>query len=68
MMKNVLVELEHMCTDVNENQRKEDMEKTRVQVLTNIANKIEPKLKVLNIPTHANTPIHQHTHYVTVLE
>jgi len=47
LMRAVLVELEHMCTDVNENQRREDMEKNRIQILTAIANKIEPKLKDL---------------------
>jgi len=46
-LKIILVEMETMCTDVNENQRKEDVEKTRVQTLISISNKVEPKLKDL---------------------
>jgi len=43
----VLTEMESLTTDVNENQRKEDVEKNRVQTLMSIANKLEPKLKDL---------------------
>jgi len=45
----VLANMESMCTDVNENQRKEDIEKTRVQTLTKISKKLDPKLKDLVI-------------------
>jgi len=46
-LRSVLVEMEQMCGDVNENQRREDLEKTRVQTLTAIASKLDPKLKDL---------------------
>jgi len=42
-----LREMECICVDVNENQRKEDMEKKRVQALVAVQGKVEPKLKDL---------------------
>lgn len=44
-----LKEMECVCIDVNENQRKEDTEKKRVQTLQQIQGKIEPRVKDLMV-------------------
>ncbi|EFA78060.1 C2H2-type zinc finger-containing protein [Heterostelium album PN500] len=46
-----LFEVQDICTDVNENQRKEENEKIRIQTLTNIANRIENKPKDFQLVT-----------------
>jgi len=44
-----LREMECICIDVNESQRKEDTEKKRVQTLNGIISKVEPRLKDLMV-------------------
>ncbi|GAM25129.1 hypothetical protein SAMD00019534_083040 [Acytostelium subglobosum LB1] len=48
-----LFEVQDICTDVNENQRREENEKIRVQTLTNISNRIESKPKDFQL--HSDT-------------